>query len=226
MGEKITLTASDGFELDAWLSKPAGDVKGRIVVIQEIFGVNEHIRDVTDKYADAGYIALAPALFDRAEKDVELGYDMDGIQAGAGIARGKLKPEETMLDTQAAIDYLSKDGPTAIVGYCFGGTVVWSAVCDLENLAAGISYYGGGVPDMIDLAPKCPVIFHFGAEDNGIPLDRVEKLKEAHPDLPVHVYEGADHGFNCDARASHHEEAAKLALERTHVFLDQIMAAA
>lgn len=225
MGEKITLTASDGFELDAWYAKAEGTEKGRIVVIQEIFGVNEHIRNVADRYAANGYTALAPALFDRAEKSVELGYDMEGIQAGAGIARGKLDPKETMLDTQAAIDYLAGDGPTAIVGYCFGGTVVWSAVCGLENLAGGISYYGGGVPDMIDLSPKCPVIFHFGAEDNGIPLDRIEKLKEAHPDLPVHVYEGADHGFNCDARASHHEEAAKLALERTHIFLDQIMLA-
>jgi carboxymethylenebutenolidase len=214
MGEHIKLKASDGFELDAWLALPEGQPRGGIVVIQEIFGVNQHIREVTDGFARDGYAALAPAIFDRAERGVELGYEGDDITRGAGIARGKLEMADTMKDLQAAIDHVGQYGKVGVVGYCFGGLLTWMCACQAEGLNCAVGYYGGGIAGAIQLNPGVPTMLHFGDKDAHIPLSDVNKIIEAHPDVEVHVYE-ADHGFNCDHRASYDEAASKLARTRT-----------
>lgn len=217
MGNTIQLTAGDGFEFDAYLAEPKGDVLGNVVVIQEIFGVNAHIREVCDGYAEDGYRALAPALFDRSEKQVELGYDAEGMTKGVDYARNKLDMKNTLLDVQEAVNYLSGQGPTAMVGYCFGGLVCWISAAQLKGLSCVSGYYGGGIAGMNDLQPKVPTMLHFGDQDAHIPLTDVETVASAHPDVTVHVYE-ADHGFNCDHRDSYNEAAATLAKARTLEF--------
>jgi carboxymethylenebutenolidase len=217
MGEKCQLRAADGFTLAAYRAMPENRPKGGIVVIQEIFGVNAHIRDVTDGYARAGYAAIAPQIFDRVERDVEMGYGPDDMTRGVGIARGKLKMEQTLLDLQSAIDDASRFGKVGVVGYCFGGLLTWLAACDLNGVAAAASYYGGGVAGALNRTPKCPVMMHFGERDAHIPLSDVDRVRKAHPGVTVHVY-AADHGFNCDHRGSYDAAAAKLARERTLEF--------
>jgi carboxymethylenebutenolidase len=217
MGEKCQLRAADGFTLGAYRAMPENRPKGGIVVIQEIFGVNAHIRDVTDGYARAGYAAIAPQIFDRVERDVEMGYGPDDMTRGVGIARGKLKMEQTLLDLQTAIDDASRFGEVGVVGYCFGGLLTWLAACDLNGVSAAASYYGGGVAGALNRTPKCPVMMHFGERDAHIPLSDVDKVRKAHPGVAVHVY-AADHGFNCDHRGSYDAAAAKLARERTLEF--------
>ncbi|MDZ7641244.1 MAG: dienelactone hydrolase family protein [Desulfurivibrio sp.] len=156
MGEQVTLKASDGFELDGWLERPDGDSRGAIVVIQEIFGVNQHIREVAAGFAADGYVAIAPAVFDRAEKGVELGYDEEGIKQGAGIARGKLDMDKTMADLQAAIDYVGQYGKVGVVGYCFGGLLTWLCAGRADNLDCAVGYYGGGIAGSLDVTPGVP----------------------------------------------------------------------
>lgn len=224
MGETIQLTSSDGFELDAYVAKPNSEPKGAVIVIQEIFGVNQHIREVTDGYAADGYFAVAPALFDRAGKNIELGYEGDDITAGAGIARGKLEMDNTIADLQAAIDYASTQGKVGIVGYCFGGLMTWMCAGRANGLSCAVGYYGGGIAGAAGLAPKVPTMLHFGDQDAHIPLSDVDKIKDANPTVAVHVYE-ADHGFNCDHRASYNAAAAMLAKERTLAFFSEHLAA-
>lgn len=214
MGEKITLKAADGFELDAYLALPDGDAKGAVVVIQEIFGVNQHIREVADGFAADGYAAIAPAIFDRAEKNVELGYEGDDITRGATIARGQLDMTNTLADLQAAIDYAGQYGKVGVVGYCFGGLLTWLCACNANGVACASGYYGGGIINFNDQSPRVPTILHFGEKDAHIPMDDVNKIIEAHPDVTVHVYD-ADHGFNCDHRASYDKAASTLARTRT-----------
>lgn len=216
-GSTIQLTAADGFQSDAYLAEPDGEAIGNVVVIQEIFGVNAHIREVCDGYAADGYRALAPALFDRAERHVELGYDADGMTSGVDFARHKLDMPKTLLDVQAAIHYLAEHGPVAMVGYCFGGLVCWLSAANLDGLDCVSGYYGGGIAGMVNLKPKVPTLLHFGDQDAHIPLTDVDAIKEAHPDVGVHVY-SADHGFNCDHRDSFNEAAATLAKARTLEF--------
>ncbi len=217
MGEQIRLTAADGFELDAYLAAPVGTPAGCVVVIQEIFGVNQHIREVTDGFAAEGYLAVAPAIFDRAERGVELGYEGADIATGAGIARGKLDHSKTMLDLQAAIDYLHPSGKVAVVGYCFGGLMTWLCAARAEGLSCAVGYYGGGIAGAADIAPKIPTMLHFGELDAHIPITDVNSIMKAQPDVIVHVY-NADHGFNCDHRASYDLAAATLARARTLAF--------
>jgi carboxymethylenebutenolidase len=217
MGTVIQLEAADGFNSDAYLAEPAGKVIGNVVVIQEIFGVNAHIREVCDDYAIEGYRALAPAIFDRAEKNVELGYDDDGMTKGVEFARKKLDMPKTLLDVQAAISYLKEKGPVAMVGYCFGGLVCWLSAANLTDLECVSGYYGGGVAGLVNLKPKIPTMLHFGDQDAHIPLTDVDAIKEAHPEVTVHVYQ-ADHGFNCDHRGSYNEASAALAKSRTLEF--------
>ncbi|MFT4677723.1 MAG: carboxymethylenebutenolidase [Patiriisocius sp.] len=217
MGTVIQLEAADGFNSDAYLAEPAGKVIGNVVVIQEIFGVNAHIREVCDDYAIEGYRALAPAIFDRAEKNVELGYDDDGMTKGVEFARKKLDMPKTLLDVQAAISYLKEKGPVAMVGYCFGGLVCWLSAANLTDLECVSGYYGGGVAGLVNLKPKIPTMLHFGDQDAHIPLTDVDAIKEAHPEVTVHVYQ-ADHGFNCNHRGSYNEASAALAKSRTLEF--------
>jgi carboxymethylenebutenolidase len=210
------LTASDGHELDAYEVHPDG-ASASIVVVQEIFGVNAHIRSVVDRYASFGYRAIAPALFDRGERGVELGYDDAGRARGIELVM-PIAFDAAMLDVAAAVEHVSETGPVAVIGYCFGGSVAWIAASDLP-IAAAVGYYGGQIHAMNDRRPAAPTMLHFGELDHGIPLDQVSAIAEAHPEVPVHVYEGADHGFNCDARATHDARSAAMALGRTLEFL-------
>ncbi len=213
MGTTITLTTSDGHQLSAYRAEPEGKPRGGVLVIQEIFGVNEHIRAVCDDYAAQGYLALAPALFDRIERGVETGYDGEAMRTAVGLVT-KLKPGDALRDLQAGIDELAKSGKVGVVGYCYGGTMAWAAVCRLERVAAASCYYGGRIAGQKDATPEAPTILHFGEQDPSIPMSEIDKIREAHPELPIYVYP-AGHGFNCDKRGSYHAESAKLARERT-----------
>ncbi len=218
MGETIRLTAADGHEFDAYRADPEGDARGGVVVIQEIFGVNGHIRDVADGFARDGYLAVAPALYDRFERGVELEYTPENIAVGREFkAQGNENLDSVMADVEAARAAASGAGQgnnkVGITGYCWGGFVVWAAACRL-GFDAAAGYYGGGIVDLKDETPTCPIILHFGREDDSIPLTDVDAISAAHPDVPVHLYD-AGHGFNCDRRGSYHEESAALARERT-----------
>ncbi len=214
MGENITLAAGDGFELGAYVATPAGAAKGAVVVIQEIFGVNQHIREVTDGYAADGYFAIAPKIFDRIERDIELGYEETDMGRGIDLAFQQLDLATALGDIQTAINHASAEGKVGVVGYCFGGLLTWLSACDLDGVAAASSYYGGGVAGQMEKTPKCPVIMHFGELDAHIPMSDVDAVKAAQPDTPVYVY-NADHGFNCDHRASYDATAAATAKART-----------
>ncbi len=216
MGESITLTASDGVSIGAYKAQPSGKPKGGIVVIQEIFGVNHHIRAVADLYAAQGYLAVAPALYDRVEPNFECGYAPADIQTGAAI-RGKTDHAKVLLDLAAAVKEAAKGGKVGVVGYCWGGTLTFAAACHIPGIAAGSGYYGGGVVNMAGDAPKAPVIMHFGETDHSIPMTDVEKFKALRPEVPVYVYPSG-HGFNCDERGAYHKESADLARSRTLEF--------
>lgn len=220
----INLKAADGFEFSAYEATPAGEAKGAIVVIQEVFGVNSHIRAVVDGYAKEGYYAVAPAIFDRAEPGVELGYESADMERGIDLAFNQLDMPTTLGDLQTAINHAAGHGKVGVVGYCFGGLLTWLTACKLDGVAAASAYYGGGIPDQADMNPKSPIILHFGEKDSFIPMESVEAFKAKHPDLPSYVY-AADHGFNCDHRGSYDADAAKLALERTLDFFAKEIAA-
>ena len=217
MSQTKQLRAIDGFAFGAYEAVPSSKPRGGIVVIQEIFGVNSHIRNVAEGYAAAGYAAIAPQIFDRFERNVELGYEAQDMTRGVEIARGKLKMEQTLQDLQAAVDDAKRFGKVGVVGYCFGGLLAWLAACELTGVSAVVSYYGGGVAGQLDRKPRCPVMMHFGDKDAHIPLSDVDKVRKAHPGVNVNVY-AADHGFNCDHRASYDAAAAKLALSRSLEF--------
>jgi carboxymethylenebutenolidase len=220
MGRTIELAASDGHRLTAYRADPPGTPKGALVVIQEIFGVNGHMRRVTDGFAADGYVAIAPALFDRVERGFETGYQPADIERGR-MVRGKLQVEDAVTDVKAAVKELQKAGlKVGVVGYCFGGTVAWLAATRLDGVAASASYYGGGVADAAGEQPKCPVIFHFGETDQSIPKDHWDRIKAQHPKIPMHIYP-AGHGFSCDERGSYHEPSARQARQRTIEFFRQ-----
>ena len=216
MGTTVQLTTVDGNTFDAYKSEPDGHPKGGVVVIQEIFGVNDHIRSVTDGYAEQGYLAIAPALFDRVREGIELGYDQAGIDVGRKIAFEDVTMDQVMADVEAACDAVSAAGKVGIVGYCWGGSICYVAAARLSNkISAASGYYGGQIIPHLDEKPRVPVMLHFGSEDSGIPLESVRTIAERWPEIDVHVYEGAGHGFNCDARGSYEADSAAVALERT-----------
>ena len=219
----VELTAADGFKLGAYVAQPKGEAKGGVVVIQEIFGVNHHIRGVADGYAAAGYVAIAPQIFDRVERNVELGYtEQPDFDKGLRIAFHDLKIADTLLDLQAAVDYAAKSGPVGVVGYCFGGLLTWLSACELDKVAVASSYYGGGTAKEAQRRPRCPVMMHFGEKDKHSPLSEVETIRRAQPDAQVFVYD-ADHGFNCDERGSYDATSASIALDRTLNFFEKNM---
>lgn len=210
MGSTISLTAADGHTLDAYAAPARGAVRGGVVVIQEIFGVNSHIRGVVDQYAADGYNCIAPALFDRVKRGVTVPY--------ADIATGidyiqKLKDDQTLLDMKAAIDHVKPAGKVGVVGYCWGGTLSYLAAARLD-IAGAVSYYGGFIPNYLDEKLRVPVVFHFGDKDAHIPMSTVDKIKAAHPQQTYYVYP-ADHGFNCGDRSSYDAPSAKLAFDRS-----------
>lgn len=224
MGNFIDLKAADGFLFPAYVAQPTGAAKAGVVVVQEIFGVNSHIKSVADGYAAQGYLAVAPSTFHRVEAGVDLGYGPDDMAAGRTLkaAVEALPSPGVMQDLHAAIAHASQAGKVGMVGYCWGGLLTWRAACTLDGLAAAVPYYGGGMttPDEAARAPRVPVMAHFGDQDHWITLESVEAFKRAHPDVEVHIYP-ADHGFNCDQRASYDEPAARVARERTLAFFDK-----
>jgi len=221
MGSFIDFKAADGFVFPAYVAQPAGPAKGGVVVLQEIFGINSHIRSVADGYAREGYLAVAPSTFHRVRTGVELGYGQDDMAAGMALktAVEALPAPGVMPDIQAAIDHAAQAGKVGIVGYCWGGLLTWRAACVLEGLSAAAPYYGGGMttPDEVARRPAVPVLAHFGDQDHWIPLNSVQAFAKAHPEVQVEVYH-ANHGFNCDQRGSYDAAAAKLARERTLAF--------
>jgi carboxymethylenebutenolidase len=217
MGKMIRLKAKDGHELDAYLAEPKGTPKGGLVVVQEVFGVTNHIKRVADQYAAQGFKAIAPAMFDRIERNLTLDYSQ--VQQGLEYMR-QLKWPNTLADLEAAADAIRDVGSAAVVGYCWGGTVAHVAASELP-LDAAVSYYGGGVAKMLDKKPQCPILYHFGDQDASIPLPDVEKIKSANPESPLFVYAGAGHGFNCDERGSYSPKDAQLAFERSVAFLNE-----
>jgi len=216
MGKMIDLTAADGHKLSAYRADPSGKPRGGIVVIQEIFGVNSHIKSVADGFAADGYLAIAPAMFDRAQKNVDLGYSPQDIEKGRDI-RAKITTDMAMKDSEAALKAAAAAGKVGIVGYCWGGFVAWMAAAKVPGLACAVPYYGGGILDNADLQPKVPVMGHFGDKDAHIPVEGVKKLAEKHKKQQIFIY-AADHGFNCDQRGSYNAPAAKQARGRTLEF--------
>ena len=220
MGSDVTLTAGDGHQFSAYAAKPGGTPRGGLVVVQEIFGVNPHIRWVADGYAADGYDVLAPAVFDRAEAGVELGYDQADVQSGLAL-RQKIGIDQMLLDIAAAVDALKGAGKVGIVGYCLGGSLAWLAAARVPGLAAAVGYYGGMIAANLGEIPRCPVLLHFGEEDGGITMPDVEKVRAAADPgtVEIHTYAGAGHAFNRKGNQAWHEASARLARERTLAFL-------
>jgi carboxymethylenebutenolidase len=218
MGQMIELKTKDGQTISAYRAEPADKPRGGLVLIQEIWGVNSHIRNVADGYAADGYLVIAPAIFDRIERVVTMDeYTPDTMQKGFGYMQ-KVDADKALLDIRAAVEAASKAGKVGVVGFCFGGRMAWLAASRVDGIAASVPYYGGGIPGLASEKPRCPVMLHFGERDQHIPVASVEEFKKVHPTLPVYIY-AADHGFNCDQRGSYDAPAAKLARERTVEFL-------
>jgi carboxymethylenebutenolidase len=220
MRDTLTLSADDGHRLSAYRATPTGQPRGALVVVQEIFGVNTHIKRVTDGFAAEGYVSLAPAIFDRAEPGFSVGYKPEDIELGRAV-RAKIGLDDMVRDIAAAVRELGKTGlRVGVVGYCLGGTLAWLAGTRIGGVSAGVGYYGGGIAATVEERPRCPVLLHFGETDASIPKADYEKVMKAHPEVPVHIYP-AGHGFNCDERGSYHEPSATLARQRTLDFLRQ-----
>jgi carboxymethylenebutenolidase len=214
MGHTIDLTAADGHQLSGYLADPTAKARGGLVVVQEIFGVTRHIRKVADQYAAAGFLALAPALFDRVERNVDVPYS--DPQKGRGYMQA-MDNDKVMLDLAAAVERVRSAGKVGVVGYCWGGTLAFLAAAKLK-IDAAVAYYGGGIERHLEQKPRAPVLFHFGEKDSHIPQSAVAKIEAAYPQGIYHLYP-AEHGFNCNDRASYEPKSAELAFERTLEFL-------
>ncbi|MEK7244723.1 MAG: dienelactone hydrolase family protein [Pseudomonadota bacterium] len=215
MGEWTTLRAADGHEFQAWRSARAEPMAG-LVVLQEIFGVNAHIREVADRYAAMGFAAVAPALFDRAEKGIELGYGDADVARGREL-RGKFSWDLSLLDIRAAASAVRFAGRVGAIGYCWGGSMSWRGACRTK-VDAAVCYYGAQIVDYIEEKPKCPALLIFGDEDASIPPATIAAIRAAHPEVAVEIYPGP-HGFACDHRAQFRAESARPAFARTFEFL-------
>lgn len=228
MGQFVQLMAEDGAQIPAWVAEPEGPVREAIVVAQEIFGVNVHIRAVADRLAARGFVAIAPALFTRLEFDVQLGYDAAGMAQGKQLkaAAEALPGEGVLQDVRAATQWLRDRGHAKVgmVGFCWGGLLTWRAAALPDVIDAAVCYYGGGmtVPPDIARQPRVPVLAHFGQQDAHISLESVQAFSQAHPQVQVHLYD-ADHGFNCDQRGSYDDISAVQAKDRTLAFFDQYL---
>jgi len=219
MGVELQLEAADGHTFAAYRAEATGTPRGAIVVVQEIFGVNSHIKRVTDGFAADGYLAIAPAMFDRIERGVDLGYTPGAIAKGREL-KVQITSEMMTRDVEAAIGAVATAGKVGIVGYCWGGFVTWMCSAHVNGLACAVPYYGGGILENIDIKPRVPVMLHFGEHDTMLPVTKVRELAAKHPPAQVHIYD-ADHGFNCDERGSYDAAASKLARERTLAFFRQ-----
>jgi carboxymethylenebutenolidase len=221
MGNEITLQAIDGHRFAAYRAPAQGERKGGLILLQEIFGVTAHIRELCDRFAALGYETVAPAIFDRYQRNFAVGYTPDEMQAAIKMA-GRSGLDTPMLDIQACADDLRTRGPVAVTGFCYGGSLTWVAAARVEGLACAVGFYGRLIPENLDLQPLCPVMLHFGSRDKSIPLDGVRRTAEAHPTVKVHIYQ-ADHGFWSDRPANHDDAAITLSLERTLAFLETHM---
>ena len=213
MGAVVQFTADDGHVLDAYRAAPDGEPRAGLVLVQEIFGVNGHIRDVCDGFAADGYLVLAPALFDRKARGTELDYVEGTVEEGRAL-KADIGWEGPVQDIKACADALEGTAKVGVVGYCWGGSLAWLSACRL-SFDAAVGYYGGQIIQFVGETPACPTMLHFGTEDAGIPMADVDEIKTTHPDITVHVYQGAGHGFNCDRRADYHPDAAARARDRT-----------
>jgi carboxymethylenebutenolidase len=223
MGETIKIAGADGFEFSAYHEPAFTPRKGGVIVIQEIFGIDRHVRADVERWAKAGYEAVAPSLYDRREFGFTAEHDPAGMQAGIGHARAT-PLEQALSDIAACREFLKGhgDAKVCVVGYCYGGSLAWLSACQLEGLAAASSYYGSMVQANAALKPKCPVVIHLGRTDAGIPADAVEAaVHAANPEVPVHIYEGAGHGFNNESPERYNAEAADLARHRTLELFDR-----
>jgi carboxymethylenebutenolidase len=215
-GEMIRLPMSDGADIAVYHVDPAGERRGGVVLVQEIFGVTDHIRDMADDFADEGYEVLAPALFDREHPGFEADYSGPGFERAVELARTLHPFDLSLKDTQSCIDRLRGEGPVFVIGYCYGGSVAWAAATKLDGVAAASAYYGSMIPAFAaEAPPRVPVIAHFGRYDRGIPMEGVEAaIASNHPLADIFVYE-AGHGFNSDRRKDYHAPSAELARDRT-----------
>jgi carboxymethylenebutenolidase len=223
MSEWIKLKAEDGQELSAYVARPTGQTSGTLVLIQEIFGVNAHIRSVADGYAKDGFVVVAPALFDRIEPNVELKYEGEDMKRASSLYQ-KLAPETALLDVAAAYHWAKDLGRgIGVIGYCYGGLLSWLTATRGETLkmqpSCCVGYYPGGIGRFASEEPSCPVMLHFGANDSHIGPDQIDAVRSTHPEVEIFIYEGAEHGFNCDARASYHSASATVARQRSLAFL-------
>jgi carboxymethylenebutenolidase len=218
MGQDIKLTAPDGFQLGCYRADPAGVPKGAIVVAQEIFGVNHHIRSICNRLAKEGYAAFAPSIFDRIEPNFQSGYSPDEVQTAFQKFVGNPDWAAFFRDTQAAIDAAKPLGPVGIIGFCLGGVVAYAAAARLTGLSAAVGYYGGGIVRFADEKPKVPTQLHFGEKDAHIPLTDVKTIKAKQPEVEVFTYPGAEHGFHCDQRSSYDKASSDIAWLRSLVF--------
>ena len=219
MGESIKATASDGHEFDIYLAQSKGSPRGGVVLIQEIFGVNNHIKKVAEQFSSNGYLVGAPSLFDRVQPDIQLGYSTEDVRRG-GELRDNLGNESPLMDITATLNIVGSAGHVAVVGYCWGGTLAWLSACQVDGFNAAISYYGGGIGKLLSIQPKCPSIFHFGEQDHAIPAEEINSLRQAHPECPIYLYP-AGHGFNCEQRDSFNSTSSAIAFERTIQHLDK-----
>lgn len=222
MQNPIRLHAADGHELSAYRSDPGGDVRGAVVVLQEIFGVNRYIRSVCDRLAAEGYVAIAPALFDRQVRDFETGYTAEDIEKAREQMTG-LDWSKVLLDIDAAAVAVKDAGPVAVLGFCMGGSLAFLGAARLECFDAAVCYYGRRIVEYADEVPKAPTLMHFGEQDATIPLDDVEQVRQQRPDCKIHLYP-AGHGFDCDQRQDYEPESAKLAWQRSLEWLERAFA--
>ncbi len=216
MGQMIRMAMADGAEIQVYHAEPQGERRGGVVLVQEIFGVTDHIRDMADDYAGEGYEVLSPALFDREHPGFEADYSGPDFERAVELARTLHPFDLSLKDTQTCIDALRDKGPVFVVGYCYGGSIAWAAATKLDGVAAASAYYGSMVPAFAEeAAPRVPVIAHFGRYDRGIPMEGVEAvIARDFPLAEIHIYE-AGHGFNSDRRKDYHEPSADLARDRT-----------
>lgn len=213
MNSRILLTASDGFELNAYRAEPEDTPRGGVVLLGEVWGINHWVRSMADRWAAEGYLVIAPAMFDR----VEFGYEPDDYSRLPREIMQQFSQETALLDLAAAVEAAAEGGKVGMTGYCFGGMLTWRAAANIDGIAAGSAYYGGGIDGYIGMTPKAPLETHFGAQDHGIPMEQVEALAKAHPDVDVYTYD-ADHGFCCDERDRFDPETARTAWERSVAF--------
>jgi carboxymethylenebutenolidase len=217
MSLNVVLTADDGFQLGGYTAQPSGPARGGVVILPEIFGVNSHIRSVADQYAALGYLSIAPAMFDRAERGLDLGYSDEDVKAGQTLMR-KLRWDDVVLDVTAAARHVSRAGKVGLVGFCWGGTAAWVAASRGKGYACAVSYYGNAIVTVLEDRPRIPMLLHWGAKDHLIQVADIRRIEAAAPEVQSHLYD-TGHGFNCEQRTLYHAPSAALARERTLAFL-------